>query len=88
MMHAVQWILREMPHVANRRYKQNDPEIVALLINALKHDPKLLSIQDKRGNTPLNYVRRHQWSEWNQYLLKTKTAEELLPKTLDACITK
>ncbi|CAB9500121.1 ANK [Seminavis robusta] len=34
----------------------------------LEREPDLLFIKDRRGSTPLGYVRRPQWKLWNQYL--------------------
>jgi Ankyrin repeats (3 copies) len=46
--------------------------------------PDLLYIQDKRGNTPLSYLRKDKWAAWNKFL-NGKTAEFLKPKTLPSC---
>jgi Ankyrin repeats (3 copies) len=46
--------------------------------------PDLLYIQDKRGNTPLSYLRMDKWAAWNKFL-NGKTAEFLKPKKLPSC---
>jgi len=45
----------------------------------LSQCPDLLYIEDKRGNTPLAYVRRDQHGAWKDYL-HTKTAASLRPR--------
>jgi hypothetical protein len=52
-------------------------ELVKLL---LEYCPDLLLIQDKRGSTPLQYVRRTFWSEWCQFLEQNKA--KLIPRDL------
>ena len=47
----------------------------------LEHCPDLLLIQDKRGSTPLQYVRRQNWREWCQFLEQNKT--KLIPRDLE-----
>lgn len=42
--------------------------------------PDLLYVKDKRGNTPLSYVRKEKWNQWNTYLY-TKSAQTLMPKS-------
>ncbi len=42
-------------------------ELVSLLVSKC---PDLLYISDKRGHTPLCYIRREHWSDWNVYLQK------------------
>lgn len=42
--------------------------------------PDLLYIQDKRGNTPLSYLRKDKWASWNAYLQK-KSVDFLKPKS-------
>jgi hypothetical protein len=40
-------------------------DLIALLVSKC---PDLLYLQDKRGQTPLQYIRRHDWKAWNTYL--------------------
>lgn len=42
--------------------------------------PDLFFVQDVRGHTPLDYVRREHWSVWNRYLKETGT--KLAPRLL------
>lgn len=46
----------------------------------LLYCPDLLLIADKRGFTPLQYVRKAQWGAWNEILKKNK--DKILPKQL------
>mmetsp|Transcript_3224 Transcript_3224/g.7073 ORF Transcript_3224/g.7073 Transcript_3224/m.7073 type:complete len:529 (+) Transcript_3224:307-1893(+) len=34
----------------------------------VRRNPELLLVSDKRGNTPLDYVRREHWDLWRQFL--------------------
>lgn len=43
--------------------------------------PDLLYIKDKRGNTPLSYLRKDKWAAWNQYL-NSKPADFFKPRQL------
>jgi hypothetical protein len=52
-------------------------ELVKLLLG---HCPDLLLIQDKRGSTPLQYVRRQYWGEWCQFLEHNKS--KVIPRDL------
>jgi hypothetical protein len=52
-------------------------ELVALLLD---HCPDLLLVQDRRGSTPLQYVRQQYWGEWCQFLEHNKG--KLLPRDL------
>lgn len=58
---------------------QGEPnmELVEMIINEC---PDLLLIADKRGFTPLQYVRKAQWPAWNALLKKSK--DKILPKQL------
>jgi ankyrin repeat protein len=47
----------------------------------LEECPDLLYIQDKRGSTPLSYLRRDKWTEWNTYL-SNKSADVLKPRVI------
>jgi Ankyrin repeats (3 copies) len=51
-------------------------ELVDLILTEC---PDLLYIQDKRGNTPLSYLKQEKWAAWNQYL-NTKTADFFKPR--------
>ncbi|CAB9516168.1 ANK [Seminavis robusta] len=53
-------------------------ELIDLILTAC---PDLLYIKDKRGNTPLSYLRKDKWASWNKYLA-TKSADFLKPKQL------
>jgi ankyrin repeat protein len=53
-------------------------ELIDLILSEC---PDLLYIQDKRGNTPLSYLRKDKWAAWNQYL-NSKPAEFFKPRTL------
>lgn len=51
----------------------------ALIDLILEECPDLLYIRDRRGNTPLHYVRREEWGRWGQYL-NSKSVDSLTPK--------
>ena len=51
-------------------------ELVDLI---LKDCPDLLYIRDKRGNTPLSYLKQAKWAAWSTYL-SGKSAAFLAPK--------
>lgn len=53
-------------------------EVIRML---LKRCPDLLYITDKRGFTPMNYVRYSNWGSWCEFLASYKI-EELLPTVL------
>mmetsp|Transcript_265 Transcript_265/g.417 ORF Transcript_265/g.417 Transcript_265/m.417 type:complete len:235 (-) Transcript_265:78-782(-) len=42
-------------------------DLVDMLLN---HEPELLLMSDKRGHTPLDYVRKEHWKDWREYLLQ------------------
>lgn len=46
----------------------------------LTHCPDLLYIQDKRGHTPLSYLRQDKWAAWNKYL-QSKPPSFFLPRS-------
>ena len=52
-------------------------ELVDLILSQC---PDLLYIKDKRGNTPLSYLKQDKWAAWNKYL-QSKPAEFFLPKS-------
>ena len=58
---------------------QADPNVTLMAMIATQC-PDLLLISDKRGFTPLQYVRKPQWSAWVKMLEANK--EVLLPKQL------
>jgi len=45
--------------------KEPNFALVDLILDA---EPELLLVADKRGHTPLEYVRREHWGQWIQYL--------------------
>jgi hypothetical protein len=51
-----------------------------LVLLLLEHCPDLLLVQDKRGSTPLQYVRRQNWGDWCQFLEQNKS--KLIPRDL------
>ncbi|CAB9506833.1 Ankyrin repeat-containing protein [Seminavis robusta] len=51
-------------------------ELVDLILTEC---PDLLYIQDKRGNTPLSYLKQEKWAAWNKYLA-SKSADFLKPR--------
>jgi len=53
-------------------------ELIDLILGAC---PDLLYIQDKRGFTPLAYLKQEKWAAWNVYL-QSKSPEFLKPKYL------
>lgn len=53
----------------------------ALVDLLLAKCPDLLYVKDRRGSTPLQYVRRPQWKHWNAYL-KSKKVEVLKAREL------
>lgn len=53
----------------------------ALIDLILEGCPDLLFIKDKRGYTPLSYIRREEWKEWNHYLTQ-KSLDTFMPQTL------
>lgn len=58
---------------------QGEPNMELVEMILLKC-PDLLLIADKRGFTPLQYVRKAQWPAWNELLKKSKN--KILPKQL------
>lgn len=52
-------------------------ELMDILIDT---DPDLLLMSDKRGHSPLQYVRREHWPAWMEYLRRKK--EALIPRQL------
>lgn len=60
---------------------QAEPNVA--LMEIATRCPDLLLISDKRGFTPLQYVRKPQWSAWGEMLEAHK--EEILPKQLLLC---
>jgi hypothetical protein len=52
-------------------------ELIELIVTKW---PDLLLVADKRGFTPLQYVRKAQWSVWNEMLEKNRA--KILPKKL------
>ena len=52
-------------------------ELIQLLAS---HEPDLLLISDKRGFTPLQYLRKERWPEWVEFLRKNRA--DVLPKKL------
>lgn len=42
--------------------------------------PDLLYVKDRRGNTPLSFVRRPNWGKWVDFLKQRCTVEKLTPK--------
>jgi len=52
-------------------------DVVALLIQA---EPHLILTCDKRGHTPLDYVRRENWGGWCRFLLEHRDA--LVPREI------
>jgi len=55
-----------------------NPKLVDII---LLKCPDLLLISDKRGHTPLAYVRQQHWEEWNKYL--KSRSDLVLPKVLN-----
>ena len=53
-------------------------ELIDLILSEC---PDLLYIQDKRGSTPLSYLRKDKWAAWNKYL-NSKPAEFFKPRSL------
>jgi hypothetical protein len=53
-------------------------ELVGILVSRC---PDLLYIKDRRGNTPLSFVRRQHWNTWNKFL-DDCSVDTLLPKVL------
>jgi Ankyrin repeats (3 copies) len=53
----------------------------ALIDLLLGECPDLLYAQDRRGSTPLQYVRRPQWKHWNAYL-KSKGVDFLTARLI------
>jgi len=51
-------------------------ELIDLILSEC---PDLLYIKDKRGNTPLSYLRQDKWASWNDYLVK-KSTSHLAPR--------
>ena len=51
-------------------------ELVDLILTEC---PDLLYIQDKRGNTPLSYLKQNKWAAWNKYL-NSKPASFFQPR--------
>jgi len=66
-MHDACWTAADEPNV----------ELLRIL---LQEWPDLLLVQDKRGSTPLQYIRSGQWSAWNKFLRDHRTM--LIPKQL------
>lgn len=56
---------------------QAEYEVVRLLIEA---EPHLLLTSDKRGHTPLDYVRRESWEAWCRFLNENR--DILVPREL------
>lgn len=52
-----------------------------LIDSILQLCPDLLYVRDRRGSTPLQYVRRSQWKHWNAYF-RSKGAAFLQPRQL------
>jgi len=52
-------------------------ELMDVLIS---EDASLLLLSDKRGHTPLDYVRREHWSYWNDYLM---SRQEIIADKID-----
>jgi hypothetical protein len=52
-------------------------QVVQILLD---HCPDLLLLQDKRGCSPLQYVRRENWAQWCHYL-KKQPIHKLLPQS-------
>jgi len=52
-------------------------ELVSLIIESC---PELLSVSDKRGHTPLSYVRRDHWDAWIKFL--DEHPQMVIPKEL------
>ena len=65
-------------HVSGHRTDQPNFKVVSQI---LEMEPDLIFVRDSRGNSPLSYIPRQNWGEWNRYLDENRNL--LLPKSDD-----
>lgn len=49
-------------------------DLMDVIVHAVH--PMLLLAEDRRGHTPFDYTRKHDWAEWNKYLCERRAMIE------------